>query len=852
MPQPVFSLATTGTDPKSTTKQILETEVNRCIDVLQDNIDGIAVAATLGFPAYASTAAGLAATAPGGFFSVHMSDGLYLYQEVDAAAVLLTKLATPYAVDAAALAALAAQVGAEAARDAAINGAFRTWPTTAAGVGNGVAGVASLVGGSGGTNGTFALAFSGGTQVIAPIGFFTVAGGAVVSVVITYPGYYSAGTPTLSFAASSGLTGASATAQMAANTPVNQYFTVPSTVVGEASILYRNLAGVATEILRTPSASIAALTVVDPFPVMDYAPPASLVNTANPASGLTATAAQYTIANAGRFYCNPTIASLGLAVGDTARVAFRKISGAAQPASFTFRNGVNVVVGTISFVLIGGWYIAEAVIPATTATIQIDYTNATGADVVISRPRFAKKVAQQDLPVADRWRLRSVTADPGVLGNLWINAGLTVASNGGSGSLGSVVNTGNGFVTIPADMLASIRMGFSALVRPNGNMLTVLVKVSSPLLNTGINLRFVGATTGETTVAMTHLGDGWWFYSGAITTADPVGIRTIYIEPDNRAGTPSISGYTSAAVTIGPVIVVDGASMPDKLPAPSQLTFPDGEIVLTQTSGNIQINQRAGEPEKYIQWNFERYLNAPTRSKGWRISGLQTVTRNDVTAFSAGTQIANSGEAEIAIQEVGKSDFMGGITHGDMEETRVLQLFVDGNLVTPDGTTSYRAGRVEAIQKAQLWEVDNVSPNLTADLVTRWMWSAQELRLAHRLTWRRSINILNGYLSMLDLLRAVGTKAFRSPDYTEFDMSAPGHGMTGSNSQRVITTGPAGVKVDMEITKGFTTSVQFFATGETTPARNKLYFSFCPIGGSTAVVNGDVIDWECVYRIGAS
>jgi lysophospholipase L1-like esterase len=209
MTAPQISLSTTGTDPKSTTKQILEEAVNTAIETVWN----AAVVASLGD-----------------------SEADALRQELEASSV--------YAA------------GAEAARDAAIAGAFKTWPTTASGIGNGIAGVTSIVGGSGGTNGTFALAYSGGTQVLAPVGVFTVAGGALVSVVITYPGYYSSGTPTLSFAASSGLTGASATAQMAANTPVNEYFCVPSTVSGEAAIVYRNLAGVATEIVRTPSTAI--------------------------------------------------------------------------------------------------------------------------------------------------------------------------------------------------------------------------------------------------------------------------------------------------------------------------------------------------------------------------------------------------------------------------------------------------------------------------------------------------------------------------------------------------------------------------------------------------------------------
>ena len=67
--------------------------------------------------------------------------------------------------------------------------------------------------GSGGTNGTFALAFTGGTGSGAA-GTFTVAGGALTAINITNGGSYTVA-PTLSFAASTGLTGAAATVTLA-------------------------------------------------------------------------------------------------------------------------------------------------------------------------------------------------------------------------------------------------------------------------------------------------------------------------------------------------------------------------------------------------------------------------------------------------------------------------------------------------------------------------------------------------------------------------------------------------------------------------------------------------------------
>jgi hypothetical protein len=220
-----------------------------------------------------------------------------------------TSAAVAAAVEAdAAVAAIAADVvlthadvvAAEAARDAAIAGAIITWPTTAAGIGSGIAGVTSIVAGSAGTNGTFALAFSGGTQVLAPVGVFTVAGGVLVSVTITYPGYYSAGTPTLSFAASAGLTGASAMAVMAANTPVNGFFAVPSGVSGEAAIIYKNVAGVATEAFRTPSAALVH-DVADLLPLFDLATSVNLFDSTTGVDGTGVNASGSTFTGLARY-----------------------------------------------------------------------------------------------------------------------------------------------------------------------------------------------------------------------------------------------------------------------------------------------------------------------------------------------------------------------------------------------------------------------------------------------------------------------------------------------------------------------------------------------------------------------
>lgn len=87
------------------------------------------------------------------------------------------------------------------------------YPGARSNVPQGATGHGTITGGSGGTDGTFALAFTSGNFDVNPTGTFTVSGGAVTAITIDGPGLYIGGAisaPTLDFSASAGLTGASA------------------------------------------------------------------------------------------------------------------------------------------------------------------------------------------------------------------------------------------------------------------------------------------------------------------------------------------------------------------------------------------------------------------------------------------------------------------------------------------------------------------------------------------------------------------------------------------------------------------------------------------------------------------
>jgi hypothetical protein len=124
----------------------------------------------------------------------------------------------------------------------------------------GVTGTTALVAGTGGTNGTFALGFSGGS-IAGAAGTFTVSGGAVTAITITNTGLGSGTTPpTLSFTASAGLTGASATAVVGSLITAQKTYWALS-ADGSYLQLYQN-DGTATPAV-VANAALSAKAVVD-------------------------------------------------------------------------------------------------------------------------------------------------------------------------------------------------------------------------------------------------------------------------------------------------------------------------------------------------------------------------------------------------------------------------------------------------------------------------------------------------------------------------------------------------------------------------------------------------------------
>ena len=383
----------------------------------------------------------------------------------------------------------------------------------------------------------------------------------------------------------------------------------------------RDSASTQTELSRYPTLGRIDNALIDPFSENRFGLIYALRpdDYVAPTSGVTLGLGQVSIAPTGRLFVRTALATVGASVGATLRVAFRRISGAGQPIAIRFLNVSNALVLSVPFAPRGGWWVAEEIVPVGTTQINVDYTNATGAAVVLTPLRASVPVALRETMAPDRARITGLLTDTGAIADLWPGVA-TVATTVGPGT--PVINA-DGTVTVPAGANVEVRPADGLIVRAVIDVVSVLVQLTSSLVRS-VAIKPIGATSGTSFFPARHIGDCWWHWSGALAVAGQTAIKNIFLVIDNRAQSQNV--YTPAAVVVQKVIIVDGAEIPARLPAPAADTFPDDELVLTQSAGAIQIAQRAGEPAKYIRWSLTRYDDPASPLSSARPTAAQATT----------------------------------------------------------------------------------------------------------------------------------------------------------------------------------------------------------------------------------
>lgn len=291
------------------------------------------------------------------------------------------------------------------------------------------------------------------------------------------------------------------------------------------------------------------------------------------------------------------------------------------------------------------------------------------------------------------------------------------------------------------------------------------------------------------------------------------------------------------------------------LPVVSPGTYGASEIVVVKRSDEIDIYMKGSNPTsaRYLRYRMERKTSVPLASDVWRWSAVWDCARTGDYAFTAVRQICNTGENEMAIMQSGKSDFIGGAAHGD-EELFSIKCLVDGSNVTLGTVENFRCRRVEFLQATNMYEVDTAKGTRVAKAYRRHVFENGEVTITQHLVWEAAITLLDTYLAMLTAERVeaavpsfqISDKGYRSPLWTEEDISVSGFTPIFSTANIVKASGPNGYSFEVEILEGWEKANRHVNISES-PSYNKFYFDFTGTGYVTTP--GEVMRSRARYKI---
>lgn len=278
------------------------------------------------------------------------------------------------------------------------------------------------------------------------------------------------------------------------------------------------------------------------------------------------------------------------------------------------------------------------------------------------------------------------------------------------------------------------------------------------------------------------------------------------------------------------------------------------EVVVDVNSGGVDIYMKGSNPssDKYIKYEMLNSVNASIGCDVWRLHKAYEATRTGETSFTEGQDLLNGGENETAIKITGKTDFMGGLAHGDEEKTSI-KLLIDGAVQSLTNYTTYRCRKCEFLQASELFEPDTATPQSTvvAHAYKRWVYEGGELELFQTIDWDVAVTLSDTYLTMLSIYRDDGSvtvtdKGFRSFEYAEEDISTAGFTISFSTSNIAKASGPDGYSAEIEILEGWDKSNRQFHFSNAA-AYNKFYFDFTGAGYTTTI--GETFNARSRYKL---
>lgn len=284
----------------------------------------------------------------------------------------------------------------------------------------------------------------------------------------------------------------------------------------------------------------------------------------------------------------------------------------------------------------------------------------------------------------------------------------------------------------------------------------------------------------------------------------------------------------------------------------------ESQLVVYIENDNVKIFAKGSDSHSnhYIEYNIKHIDNSSINADLWRLYELyenKNLKNTKPYIFEreyGGKSIANAGEWEAAIREVGAGDFIGGF-HGDERMTSV-SLLIDDN-EQPLLNSEFVAKDVKFNQSSVLYSWYTGKPIALHE--KNYTFSQQGIELAQKIEWLEAVKINRAYLTMFPIKRKInGSHGEQITDLAWYLPSGEMLDVSESGFEKLISYNTSAINIEgsesrfnalIEVVK-HPNLPNYQAFVQNTEQYNKIYFD---MSGAYETTIGEV--WETLsnYKI---
>lgn len=250
----------------------------------------------------------------------------------------------------------------------------------------------------------------------------------------------------------------------------------------------------------------------------------------------------------------------------------------------------------------------------------------------------------------------------------------------------------------------------------------------------------------------------------------------------------------------------------------------------------------------FLEYDFSHSINSSINLNMWLIRNAYIADDN----FGQIKPISSTGNWELAIKLLGRSDNAGGIAHGS-EVLQQIEFILDGNVISPSElTTITRFRELRILQSTTLYDpADEVTAFATHTM--EYVFTPDGLKVKQSVLWLVNESLGESYLAMFPVLQTMSTKYCCDRDFSIVQSPSGGVSNRAISGTKQLILWDATNKIVSEFGirewTGFITPERALITNNGTTVYNKCYFYNTLPSGGTTVANGDIWKTEHYYKI---